>query len=227
MRTLLLRVFFLVGQSAAFPGRKESAISFYEYQQQQEQHEQYLKDLKQSTIIAEQKIENFGHIQPIYIYPGYIAKNAYGYGFKVQFKTGTLDVFLYESDVTDNGYLLISGPDNFNFGYKWFTTRNYAGYQESCTKEIRSSLSKILDMIADVKIKPRFGETKTDWINGGADFHTCIPDLNFKLKTDEEFVSEAFNGLGMHITKKEIEKIESFKLAYQAYCQTNTRRNNC
>ena len=227
MRTLLLKIFLLAGQSNAFSRREESAISFYEYQQQQEQHEQHLKHLKQTIIQTEQRIENFGHIQPICIFPGHISKNAYGYGFKVQFKTGTLDVFLYESGATDDGYLLITGPDNFNFGYKWFTTRNYAGYQEICTKEIRSSLSKILEMIADVKIKPRFGETKTNWINGGTDFHTCLPDINFKLKTDAEFDSAVFNGLENHFTKKEMEKVENIKLAYQTYCQTNTRRKNC
>ena len=71
MRTLLLKLFFLIEQSAAFPRLEENAISFYEYQQYQEQHEQNLKHLKESIIQVEQRIENFGHIQPIYIFPGY------------------------------------------------------------------------------------------------------------------------------------------------------------
>ena len=54
---------------------------------------------------------------------------------------------------------------------------------------MRSTLSKILEVIADVKIKPRFGKTKANWINGEIYFDLCLPTLNFKLKIEAEFVA--------------------------------------
>ena len=51
-----------------------------------------------------------------------------GYGFKVEFtlgflKTGTLDVFLFQSYDTDEGYLRMTGPGGFEFGHKWRSTQ--------------------------------------------------------------------------------------------------------
>lgn len=227
MKTLFLKLFLIFGESLAYPRYEQSAISFHEYQQLLEHKEIRIEALKQAIVTAKEDIENYGKIQPIYIHPDYFGiDQTRGYGFKVQFKSDILDVFLFQSDVMDVGYLLITGPDSFTVGFKWSTTIDFYGHI-SCTKEMRSTLSKILEVIADVKIKPRFGKTKANWINGETSFDLCLPILNFKLKIEAEFVPEAFDGLGMQLTKKEIEKIENMKQAYESQCQTEKRRMNC
>ena len=192
----------------------------------------------------EQKIEDAKHNFPVGIDVQYLdsdeSRSNFGLSFQTEFRSGLLDVFLFLSEVTDEGFLRITGPNNFDFGFKWRSTKQYIGYfkdKEStiCTKSQRSSLAKILSLIDGVEIGDSFYQPmkKDVWINGESDENSyysrdpyihCLPSLSYKMKIDAEFDSSVFNGLGTQLTKKEIEKIENAKRKYQTYCE---KRRDC
>ena len=242
---LLLKILVLfLGQNYAYPRLSDKTWSFRNYKAWLRTMNKDLENQKQSVIDMEQKIEDAKHNFPVGIDVQYLdsdeSRSNFGLSFQTEFRSGLLDVFLFLSEVTDEGFLRITGPNNFDFGFKWRSTKKYIGYFKdkewtTCTKAVRSSLAQILSLIDGVKIGDSYIEPmkKLDWINGESDdssytsreiYIDCLPHLSHKMKIDAEFDSSVFNGLGTQLTKKEIEKIENAKRKYQTYCE---KRSDC
>ena len=236
---LLLNILvLLLGQNYAYPSWRDKTWQFDEYQDWLRSMNEDLEREKQRVIDTEQEIEDARHNFSVGISVQYLGSGNYGLSFQTEFKSGTLDVFLFLSEATDEGFLRITGPNNFDFGFKWRSTKLYNRYDEKstiCTKAVRSSLAKILSLIDGVKIGDSYYHPmKTDdWINGESDddsyfmrepYMHCLPHLSHKMKIDAEFDSSVFNGLGSQLTKKELEKIENANRKYQDNCE---KRRDC
>ena len=195
---------------------------------------------KQEIIDTEQTIENMGKRARIFIIPAYVRLNGTryrGHVFEIEFKSGTLEVCLFQSEEDREGFLRMTGPEGFEFGFKWRSTTSLDdwGYEyETCTKESRLALIKILELIDGVQVKPRNEwyarrESKDAWVNGKTEHQdNCIPDLHFTMKIENDFDPKKFDGLseaiiqfglGVKLTTKEVEKIENAKEAYRIRCK--------
>ena len=246
---LFLKILVLfIGQNYAYPRLRDETWSFDRYHDWLRLMNEDLEKQEQRVIDIEQQIEDAKHNFPVGISVQYFDREGsvlerrfnFGLSFQTKFRSGTLDVFLVLSEVTNEGFLIITGPNNFDFGFKWRSTKKYIGYFKdkewtTCTKAVRSSLAKILSLIDGVKIGDSYIEPmkKDDWINGESDdgsytsreiYIDCLPHLSHKMKIDAEFDSSVFNGLGTQLTKKEIEKIENAKRKYRTYCE---KRSDC
>ena len=241
---LLLKILVLfLGQNYAYPRLSDKTWSFRNYKAWLRTMNKDLENQKQNVIDMEQEIEDAKHNFPVGIDVQYLdsddeSRSNFGLSFQTEFRSGLLDIFLFQSPVTDECFLRITGPNNFDFGSKWRSTKHYNRYDEEstiCTKARRSNLAKILSLIDGVKIGDSYYQPmeKDDWINGDDDddlyyrrdpYIGCLPNLSYKMKIDAEFDSSVFNGLGTQLTKKEIEKIENAKRKYQDYCE---KRSDC
>ena len=190
-----------------------------------DREEQRLEQLKQEVIDAENKIQDFPKNTSILIFPEVFDDESDGFGFKVQYQSDVLAIFFLHSFITDVGYLRITGPNDFELGFKWKSTKNFDGRtaRTTCTKQTRSELSEIFELIDGVEIKSWYDFTKEKryYIEGGVHDDSCMPKMAYKLETDEKFDPKVFQGLGMKLNDKEIEKIENAEAKFKKNCKVN------
>ena len=235
MMNIFVKLLLVLNYSSSRPSKRaieDYAMEYDEYKMDLKQNLLQLKERKQWVLNLEQRIEDNRKRIPIIIEP-FLMGESYaqnrGYVFQVEFNSGTVEVVLSKSRETDEGYLRITGPDGFKFGYKWSSTKVFDewapidNHVEVCTKQSRLELAEILELIDGVEIKTPFrnGPTKDQWIDGvnryGED--NCLPDLNYRLATDEKFDPKIFRGLGIKLTKGEMEKIENAKNVFLSNCK--------